>query len=481
MDNDMKSTPSVMLGDEKLEKGLHDEHVEDINTTAEKAARFNQAEKDRSVWQTIKDYRVAIFWVLYGQICCCGFGIDQIIAGSLLAVPMFRKDFGEPYVVSAYQDYIIPSYWISIYTATSQLAGMVGAGVAGYLADKIGRRNTSFISCCVSIIGVGLQFAAKGSLPLLTVGKTVNGVALNSWFVLGPLYASEVAPLKLRGWLLSVTSFSTYVGIVVFTGVMYVCAQWTTVWSYQLPLALQWIIPCVVLLTVLLWPESPVWLLRVGRRDDALKSMARLYGTGERVDVDGLLAHFEETLRLERESLVLGASVGYKECFHKKSRIRTFTVMFVYCCQYLSGVTFVLGYQSYYLQIIGYNTRDSFVYTMINNSLSMLGFPISWYLISTIGRRPMLVWGQLVGAVILFVIGGLSTSTAKAAAPATVAMIVLWVRSHHPHEFSTTYLPFTRTAVTNQLGRPLPIRPVFPALLGLLAGKSLLSNCEPRR
>jgi hypothetical protein len=43
--------------------------------------------------------------------------------------------------------------------------------------------------------------------------------------------------------------------------------------------------------------------------------------------------------------------------------------MFVYGCQYLSGNTFVIGYQAYFYQLIGYSTQKSLLLGLLYTSL----------------------------------------------------------------------------------------------------------------
>lgn len=212
-----------------------------------------------------------------------------------------------------------------------------------------------------------------------------------------------------------------------FTGIMYHVATFTDDSSYLIGIGSQWIVPVGIIPFIYFWPESPVWLLRAGRREEAIKSIARLYGTDGRINNDEALAFMDESIAHEREIASMSSS-GFAECFNKQNRKRTLTTAFAYSCQYLSGTIFVIGYQTYYYQIIGFSASESFLLTMLNNGVMMLAFPLTWYLIGTVGRRPLMVYGQLIAAVWLFMIGGFATMTpGPESRKGSVAGMFLWV------------------------------------------------------
>jgi SP family general alpha glucoside:H+ symporter-like MFS transporter len=403
-----------------------DERNPDLQLRAELAARYAAFEESLTVRQTIRLYWRSILWIGYGLALVFGFGIDGNIAANLLAMPRFRMDYGKEYEVGGAVAYIIPANWLSLFTGISQLCGIIGAFATGWLADRIGRKYTALISCVISIGGVGAQYASYGSLGILAAGKAINGFPTGMWLVLGPLYASEVAPLKLRGVLIAMTNIVSLSGVLLFTGVIYALDSVPTAASYQIPLACQWIIPSLFLLTVLMWPESPIWLVRTGRQEAALQSIRRLYGTDNgKIDGEALLAQIQEAVAKERETF--SDNAGYRECFTKAQRRRTLVCMFVYACQFLSGVVLVQGYQSYLYELLGYSSHDALLLGMLNIALQWVANICSWFLLSAVGRRPLLVWGQLIAAITLFIVGGGCTGYTQPTHQLVVAFMFIWV------------------------------------------------------
>lgn len=294
------------------------------------------------------------------------------------------------------------------------------------LADKIGRKPTNFIFCIISIGGVAAQFWSHGNIGILTVGKAINGFSIGAWLVIGPLYASEVAPLKLRGWLTSITNIIQFSGVLLFTGIIYAIGSEDTTDAYLIPFACQWIVPALVVFTVFFWPESPVWLCRVGKSDEAKKALKKIHGSNGTIDTEAIFAQIKQTIAHENAASEIQKSSSYAECFKGTDRRRSLICMFVYGCQYLSGIIFVLGYQSYYYQLIGYTPKKSFLLSMLNNVCQFVANILSWFLSSYAGRRPLIVWGQFICAISLLIIGGATIPETQSAYLVAVSFMFVW-------------------------------------------------------
>jgi len=66
---------------------------------------------------------------------------------------------------------------------------------------------------------------------------------------------------------------------------------------------IQWVWPIPLVLVAIFAPESPWWLVRKGRIEDAKKSLTRLTSKGGSVDFDAdqTIAMMRHTIEIERE------------------------------------------------------------------------------------------------------------------------------------------------------------------------------------
>jgi len=84
---------------------------------------------------------------------------------------------------------------------------------------------------------------------------------------------------------------------------------------------------------------------------------------------------------------------SYLECFRKSNLRRTGIAIAPYCIQTLSGIYFASNYSTYYYQLAGYSSSESFVLQIIQQVISMIGNVMSWFLVERVGRRPLMFYG----------------------------------------------------------------------------------------
>jgi SP family general alpha glucoside:H+ symporter-like MFS transporter len=222
---------------------------------------------------------------------------------------------------------------------------------------------------------------------------------LGTYVVVAPAYASEVCPVALRGILTSWINLSFVTGQLIANGVIAGTSRLETHWAYSAPFAAQWVWPLIILI---LWPwapESPWWLVRKGRLDEAAHSLRRL--ASPKVDTTPTLAMIIETDKLEH---ALEAGSSYMDCFKPTNLRRTEISIGVYTIQVLSGI-YLVGYATYFFELAGLATTHAFAMGVGFLALGFLGTLCSWVLLSYFGRRRIYNVGLAALVVILLIIG----------------------------------------------------------------------------
>jgi SP family general alpha glucoside:H+ symporter-like MFS transporter len=264
--------------------------------------------------------------------------------------------------------------------------------------DWYGRKKT--FAGCVVLTGlfIFIQFFAR-SLPVLLVGELLGGLVLGAFPVIAPAYASEVCPMALRGVLTSYVNLSFVTGQLIANGVIAGTSKLDSHWAYSGPFAAQWFWVLVILIGLPFAPESPWWLARKGRIDEAEKALVRL--ASKDVDIRPALAMILETDRLEQE---LEAGSSYYDCFRKINRRRTEVSIGVYTIQNLSGI-YMLGYMALFYQLAGLSVEMSFNMSVAFLAVGWVGTCFSWLLMAKFGRRDIYNVGLGLLAVLMILVG----------------------------------------------------------------------------
>ncbi len=149
----------------------------------------------------------------------------------------------------------------------------------------------------------------------------------------------KVTPVVLRGISTAGVNLGIALGQLISNSVIKGFGGRTDRWAYRGPFAIQLFFAAFLAVGLLFAPESPWWLCRMGRIEDARRSLRKLYGSN--VDLDTKLAAMQITIDDELSQ----KKGGWLDCFRGTNLIRTGISCGVFACQHLVGIIFVLGYR----------------------------------------------------------------------------------------------------------------------------------------
>jgi SP family arabinose:H+ symporter-like MFS transporter len=188
------------------------------------------------------------------------FGFDLgIITG---VIPYIRHQFG------------LADLHLGWVVAVFELGCMFGAfGISRY-ADKYGRKKT-MIANALLLIASSIGAPLSPNVAMLTVWRFVQGVSVGAASVLSPMYIAEISPARSRGRYVSLNQMTIILGILLATVSGYVFGD-KNIESYAWRLMLGSALVPSVLFFVLLFliPETPRWLVKDGRDDEAMCVLA---------------------------------------------------------------------------------------------------------------------------------------------------------------------------------------------------------------
>ncbi|RMD43201.1 hypothetical protein DV735_g1899, partial [Chaetothyriales sp. CBS 134920] len=370
---------------------LHDEMRE--NTNKEVSLGF---------FKGLKTYPTAAAWSVILSSSIIMEGYDTALLGSFFAYPSFNRDFGSRLPSGEFQ---VSAQWQAGLMNGAQAGSMLGLALNGIMCDLIGFRKTYFIALVMMTGAIFLSFFASGSIPILMAGQVLSGVPWGMFQTLSVAYASEVCPVCLRGYLTTYANLCWVIGQLLSMGILRGMLSMEGQWGYRIPFALQWIFPPPLFIALIWAPESPWWLVRQGRMDEAAKVVKRLMSKKEAADPQNISNKLAEMKLTNEHEKALSAGTQYWDCFKGIDLRRTEVATVTWACQNLCGSAF-MAYSTYFYKQAGLPTERAFDFSIGQYALGFIGTIGSWVLMSYWGRRSLYMIGLAVLCLILLGIGG---------------------------------------------------------------------------
>jgi sugar porter (SP) family MFS transporter len=291
------------------------------------------------------------------------FGYDTgVVSGALL---FLKNEFGG---LSSFQQELVTSLLL--------IGAMIGAFGAGRVADRIGRRPTILITAVIFVVGV-LLAAFTPTFWTLLVARVVIGLAVGSASMTVPLYIGEMAPPRIRGALVSLNQLAITGGILASYLADYGLAG-SGNWRLMFGLA---VIPAVLLFVgILTQAESPHWLIRQGREDEARQVLRRLREGG----IDTEIAEVKE---------VAAHKVSARDLLARGVRPALWVGVLMAIFQQVTGINTVIYYAPSLLAGAGLGTSASLLANVVNGAVNVAMTIVAIRLLDRVGRRPLLLTG----------------------------------------------------------------------------------------
>ncbi|OCF45048.1 hypothetical protein I317_01099 [Kwoniella heveanensis CBS 569] len=299
---------------------------------------------------------------------------------------------------------------VAIYYAGSLIGGMVG----GFLGDEIGRVKTTIFGCLVGIVGAALQ-ASTQSFGWMCAARVISGFGTGHLNAIIPVWSSEMASHDGRGAILAFEFFLNIAGLAfaywLEFGLKYASSRSQSfVWRF--PLAFQLVFLVILVGLFSLFPESPRWLAKVGREDDARQVLAVLRteeGDTNDEKVNEEMYSIMEVVDVERKmessnnytAMIFGSRKKDDGCNKLHLPRRTWLVIGLQIWQELTGIGVVTVYAPTVFQSASYTSYKADWLSGVNNIFYMFSVLVAVFTLDRVGRRVTLYWGAIIMAISL--------------------------------------------------------------------------------
>ena len=374
------------------------------------------ADEPGAAWPAI----VVGLFVAFGGVL---FGYDTGTISGILAMPYWLASFatennaqGEP-ELTASQDSLI----VSILSAGT----FFGALTASPFGDLLGRRLGLMVSAGVVFnLGVILQTAST-SQPLFIAGRFFAGYGVGLVSALIPMYQSETAPKWIRGTIVGAYQLAITIGLFLAAIVNNATKDRNDSGSYRIPVAIQFLWSLILVIGLLFLPETPRYLIKRDKYDQAAKSLAKLRRLPP--DHPAIVEELNEVQANHLYEMSLGKST-YAECFKGTLGKRLLTGCLLQALQQLTGVNFIFYYGTQYFKNAGF--QNPFIIQVITNSVNVASTFPGLYLVEKLGRRGLLLMGAIGMCVCQFIVGSVGTASAPddlSSQKASIAFVCIYI------------------------------------------------------
>ncbi|KAI1081077.1 general substrate transporter [Whalleya microplaca] len=235
-------------------------------------------------------------------------------------------------------------------TAAMPGGSWLGALISGILSDWLGRKTSIQIGAIIWIVGSVLVCASQ-NIPMLIVGRVINGLSVGICSAQVPVYISELSPPSLRGRLIGMQQWAITWGIAIMFFLCYGSHFIDGEAAFRLPWGLQMIPALLLFFGLVVLPESPRWLAKHDRWEDAKVVLVSVHGKGD--PNSALVAKEMHEIREMVEFERANSDVSWLELFRPRMLNRTHIGLFTQIWSQLTGMNVMMYYISYIFTMTG--------------------------------------------------------------------------------------------------------------------------------
>ncbi|MCS6967987.1 MAG: sugar porter family MFS transporter [Cytophagales bacterium] len=270
----------------------------------------------------------------------------------------------------------------------------VGAATAGALSDTWGRKPILILTGFFFTISA-IVTAVATSFDLFIIFRIVGGLGIGAASVLCPTYISEISPPHLRGRLVSLNQLMIVIGILMVYISNYLLVD-TGQNNWRWMLGVETAPALLFLIALLLVPESPRWLVKRHREEEAAQIMSKIMDS---TLIESAIAEIRFSLLAAKEE-----KVQWRELFQGRTGYVIAIGTALACFQQITGINAIIYYAPTIFMKAGAGVNSAFWQSVIIGLTNLLFTFVAIGLIDRLGRKALMLWGSAGMALSLLVL-----------------------------------------------------------------------------
>ena len=379
-----------------------------LSTPSNKASRDDlddlKFQNEATELTTVMPQKPASAYITVCILCMCvafgGFvsGWDTGTISGFVNQTDFKKRFGE--YSQSKDEYYLSNVRVGLIVAIFNIGNAAGALMLSKLGDMYGRCMGLMAVVLVYVVGIVIQISSVDKWYQYFVGRIVAGLGSGGVGVLAQMLISETAPKHLRGTLLGGWQVMVNCAILLGYCTNYGTKNYSNSIQWRVPLGLCFAWAIIMIVGMCFVPESPRYLIQVGKIEEAKRSLARsnkltVEDPAVQCEVDLIAAGIE----LEK----LAGSSSWGDLLSKKTKVFQRLVMSITInsLQQLTGCGYFFYYGTTIFKSVG--MEDSFETSIVIGVVNFASTFVSLYILDRLGRRKCLLMGAAVMAVCMVI------------------------------------------------------------------------------
>jgi SP family sugar porter-like MFS transporter len=333
-------------------------------------------------------YNMRFLWLICLVAAMGGllFGYDWVVIGG--AKPFYEPFFG-----------ISGRSFLQGLAMSSALVGcLFGALISGALTDRFGRKRLLILAGLLFTLSA-IGTAKAWDFTWFNIFRWIGGVGIGLASNLSPMYIAEISPAAMRGRFVSINQLTIVIGILAAQLVNWQIAQavpdgatlefiresWNGQVGWRWMFGAETVPASLFFLLMFFVPESPRWLAKYGRDEEALRTLTRV---GGQAHAEAELAEIKATLAQEEI-----ARVNFRDLVEPRLAKIIGLGVFLAVFQQWCGINVIFNYAQEVFQAAGYEVGDLMFSIVITGIVNLVFTFVAMFTVDRLGRRILMLIG----------------------------------------------------------------------------------------
>lgn len=295
--------------------------------------------------------------------------------------------------------------------STALVGCLIGAMVAGALADRYGRKPLLVVSAVLFTLSA-VATGAVGDFTLFNIARFVGGIGIGVASALSPMYIAEISPSEVRGRLVSLNQMAIVIGILGaqianwliadpvpegFTGAD-ILASWNGRMGWRWMFWAEAVPSVSFLLLAFVIPESPRWQIVNGQTAKAIATLTKAGGAGYAAREVACITEASAA-----DSHI--AQGGLRTLFSRRYASVLLLGIVVAVFQQWCGTNVIFNYAQEIFSSAGYSVGDVLFNIVITGIANVVFTVVALYTVDRWGRRSLMLFGAAGLGIVYIILG----------------------------------------------------------------------------